>query len=51
MYGFLSHGITADAMVTEFESFLDDFWWPYVEDRINHKLVEDNYNMGVCRDD
>ena len=40
MYGFLSHGITADAMVTEFESFLDDFWWPYVEDRINHKLVE-----------
>ncbi|XCP86272.1 amidohydrolase [Roseburia hominis] len=40
MYGFLSHGITADAMVTEFESFLDDFWWPYVEDRLNHELVE-----------
>lgn len=40
MYGFLSHGITAEAMVTEFESFLDDFWWPYVEDRMNHELVE-----------
>lgn len=40
MYGFLSHGITADAMVTEFESFLDDFWWPYVEDRLNYELVE-----------
>ena len=40
MYGFLSHGITAEAMVTEFESFLDDFWWPYVEDRLNHELVE-----------
>lgn len=40
MYGFLSHGITAEAMVTEFESFLDDFWWPYVEDRLNHALVE-----------
>ena len=40
MYGFLSHGITAEAMVTEFESFLDDFWWPYVEDRLNHGLVE-----------
>lgn len=39
MYGFLSHGITADAMVTEFASFLDDFWWPYVEDRLNHELV------------
>lgn len=40
MYGFLSHGITAEAMVTEFSSFLDDFWWPYVEDRLNHQLVE-----------
>lgn len=40
MYGFLSHGITADTMVTEFESFLEDFWWPYVEDRLNHELVE-----------
>ncbi|MFV0504665.1 MAG: amidohydrolase family protein [Lachnospirales bacterium] len=39
MYGFLSHGITAEAMVTEFSSFLDDFWWPYVEDRLNHNLV------------
>lgn len=39
MYGFLSHGITAEAMVTEFSSFLDDFWWPYVEDRLNHDLV------------
>ena len=40
MYGFLSHGITAEAMVTEFSSFLDDFWWPYVENRLNHELVE-----------
>lgn len=40
MYGFLSHGITADAIVTEFESFLDDFWWPYVENRLNHELAE-----------
>lgn len=39
MYGFLSHGITAEAMVTEFSSFLDDFWWPYVEDRMNHELA------------
>lgn len=40
MYGTLSHGITTEAIVTEFSSFLDDFWWPYVEDRIDHKLVE-----------
>ncbi len=40
MYGFLSHGISAESMVTEFSSFLDDFWWPYVENRLNHELVE-----------
>ena len=39
MYGVLSHGITANALVTEFSSFLEDFWWPYVEDRIDHDLV------------
>lgn len=40
MYGFLSHGISVDAMVTEFSNFLNDFWWPYVEDRLNHELIE-----------
>lgn len=40
MYGVLSHGISTDALVTEFTSFLEDFWWPYVEDRIDHKLAE-----------
>lgn len=39
MYGVLSHGITTEALVTEFSSFLEDFWWPYVENRIDHKLV------------
>ena len=46
MYGFLSHGITAEAMVTEFSSFLDDFWWPYVENRLNHELVEATTKMA-----
>ena len=40
MYGVLSHGITTEAIVTEFSSFLDDFWWPYVEDRVDHELVK-----------
>ncbi len=40
MYGVLSHGITTDALVTEFGSFLEDFWWPYVEDRIDHRLAK-----------
>lgn len=40
MYGVLSHGITAEALVTEFSSFLEDFWWPYVENRLDHELVK-----------
>ena len=28
MYGVLSHGITAEAMVTDFSDYLKDFWWP-----------------------
>lgn len=46
MYGFLSHGITAETMVTEFSSFLEDFWWPYVENRLNHKLVAATAKMA-----
>ena len=40
MYGVLSHGISVDAAVTDFTSFLEDFWWPYMENRIDHALVE-----------
>ena len=39
MYGVLSHGITAEAMVTDFSDYLEDFWWPYVEDRVDHDLA------------
>lgn len=39
MYGVLSHGITAETMVTDFSNFLEDFWWPYVEDRMDHDLA------------
>jgi len=40
MYGVLSHGITMETGVSEFSSFLEDFWWPLVENRIDHDLVE-----------
>jgi 5-methylthioadenosine/S-adenosylhomocysteine deaminase len=40
MYNVFSRGITTDALVTEFSSFLEDFWWPYIEDRIHHEQVE-----------
>jgi len=39
-YGVLSHGITMEAEVTEFSSFLEAFWWPLVENRLDHELAE-----------
>ena len=39
MYGVLSHGIPSSAAVTDFNSFLRAYWWPYVEDRIDHDLA------------
>lgn len=48
MYGFLSHGITAEAMVTDFSNFLDDFWWPYVEDRVDIPLAELTAKWAAC---
>ncbi len=39
-YGVLAHGITVPARIDSFESFLDDFWWPLVENRIDYKMIE-----------
>lgn len=46
MYGVLSHGITMEAKVSEFSSFLEDFWWPLVENRLDHELVEKTARWG-----
>ena len=39
-YGVLSHGITVPAGIDSFDSFLNDFWWPLVENRIDHRMIE-----------
>lgn len=39
-YGVLSHGITPPPGIDSFESFLDDFWWPLVENRIDHAMID-----------
>jgi cytosine/adenosine deaminase-related metal-dependent hydrolase len=39
-YGVLSHGITAPEGIDSFDSFLNDFWWPLVENRIDHRMIE-----------
>ncbi|MEW5816034.1 MAG: amidohydrolase family protein [Spirochaetota bacterium] len=39
-YGVLSHGITPPPGIDSFESFLNDFWWPRIENRIDHRMID-----------
>ncbi len=39
MYGVLAHGIPLQRAPSDFWSFLKDFWWPLVEDRLDHELI------------
>ncbi len=39
LYGVLSHGISVPSTIVDFRSFLEDFWWPEVEDRIDHEMI------------
>ena len=60
MYGVLAHGIPLESAPSDFWSFLEKFWWPLVEDRIDHEKsaggfvhlrpVETHHQMGVLHD-
>jgi 5-methylthioadenosine/S-adenosylhomocysteine deaminase len=39
MYGVLAHGIPLASAPAGFWCFLEDFWWPRVEDRLTHDLI------------
>jgi len=39
MYGVLAHGIPVDEAPDGFWSFLDDYWWPKVEDALDHDMI------------
>lgn len=39
MYGYLAHGIPVPASPQDFYGFLADFWWPLVENRLDHRLI------------
>lgn len=47
MYGALSHGITVKNPPTDFGSFLDDFWWPCVENKITQALAVTSCKMAA----
>ena len=39
-YGLLAHGIPVDDPPRGFYEFLADFWWPHVEDRLDHPMIK-----------
>lgn len=39
LYGTLAHGIPAAKAPSDFWSFLADYWWPLVEDALDHEMV------------
>jgi 5-methylthioadenosine/S-adenosylhomocysteine deaminase len=39
MYGVLAHGIPLDQAPSGFWPFLEDFWWPRVEDALDHDMI------------
>jgi cytosine/adenosine deaminase-related metal-dependent hydrolase len=39
LYGVLAHGIPLNKAPSDFWSFLYDFWWPLVEDALDHEMI------------
>ncbi len=39
LYGVLAHGLPLDKAPSGFWPFLEDFWWPLVEDRLDHEMI------------
>jgi cytosine/adenosine deaminase-related metal-dependent hydrolase len=39
MYGVLAHGIPLDRAPSGLWPFLKDFWWPLVEDQLDHEMI------------
>ena len=39
LYGVLAHGIPLTKAPSDFWSFLADFWWPLVEDALDHEMI------------
>jgi cytosine/adenosine deaminase-related metal-dependent hydrolase len=39
LYGVLAHGIPLQKAPSGFWPFLEEFWWPLVEDRLDHAMI------------
>jgi cytosine/adenosine deaminase-related metal-dependent hydrolase len=39
LYGLLAHGLPLERAPAGFWPFLQEFWWPLVEDRLDHEMI------------
>jgi cytosine/adenosine deaminase-related metal-dependent hydrolase len=39
LYGLLAHGIPLEQAPSGFWPFLEEFWWPLIEDRLDHGMI------------
>jgi len=46
MYGILSRGIPVSRAPSSFRGFLEDFWWPKMENRLGKQEIEDATRMA-----
>lgn len=46
LYGVLAHGIPLERAPSDFLAFLKDFWWPLVEDRLDHEMIRAATDRG-----
>ena len=47
MYGVLAHGIPVNREIKGFRSFLSDFWWPRVEDKLDFEALKAAVEMSA----
>jgi cytosine/adenosine deaminase-related metal-dependent hydrolase len=45
IYGVLAHGIPLKKAPAGFWPFLEDFWWPLIENRIDHPMLQSATNL------
>jgi cytosine/adenosine deaminase-related metal-dependent hydrolase len=46
LYGVLSHGIPLEHAPKDFRAFLEEFWWPRMEDALDHDLIRAAVDMA-----
>jgi len=49
LYGVLAHGIPLARAPSGFWPFLEDFWWPLVEDRLDHPMIRAATDLQCSR--